>query len=147
MHLLKFIAECISMTSIASAAATAYCDNFHFHSSPFSSLISVPESHFKLNYRTDYDSMVHIKCSAFNVYPEPKLSLKYVKLLHSFSLSLFSYICVYCCILCSNSAVPKKFYFPFDAGSNDNPQHYLPSLLNPIKQKIKSPHTTLYLVP
>jgi hypothetical protein len=37
----------------------------------------VPESHFKLNYRTDYDSMVQIKCSAFNVYPEPKLSLKY----------------------------------------------------------------------
>jgi len=38
----------------------------------------VPESHFKLNYRTDYEGMVHIKCSAFNVYPEPKLSLKYV---------------------------------------------------------------------
>lgn len=37
----------------------------------------MPESHFKLNYRTDYDSMVQIKCSAFNVYPEPKLSLKY----------------------------------------------------------------------
>lgn len=37
----------------------------------------MPESHFKLNYRTDYDSMVHIKCSAFNVYPTPKLTLKY----------------------------------------------------------------------
>ncbi|CRK87984.1 CLUMA_CG001770, isoform A [Clunio marinus] len=37
--------------------------------------IIVPESHFKLNYRTDFDSMVQIKCSAFNVYPEPKLSL------------------------------------------------------------------------
>jgi hypothetical protein len=41
------------------------------------SLVAVPESHFKLNYRTDYESMVQIKCSAFNVYPEPKLSLKY----------------------------------------------------------------------
>lgn len=37
----------------------------------------MPESHFKLNYHTDFDSMVQIKCSAFNVYPEPKLSLKY----------------------------------------------------------------------
>ncbi|KAL7024415.1 hypothetical protein ACKWTF_013030 [Chironomus riparius] len=44
--------------------------------------IVVPESHFKLNYRTDYEGMVHIKCSAFNVYPEPKLSLNinYVEL-------------------------------------------------------------------
>lgn len=40
-------------------------------------LFSVPESHFKLNYRTDTEGIVHIKCSAFNVYPEPKLSLKY----------------------------------------------------------------------
>lgn len=37
----------------------------------------MPESHFKLKYTTDYESMVQIKCSAFNVYPEPKLSLKY----------------------------------------------------------------------
>lgn len=44
---------------------------------PFLSLVSVPESHFKLNYRTDHDGMVQIKCSAFNVYPEPKLTLKY----------------------------------------------------------------------
>ena len=52
----------------------------HFH--PFNDVIilnfPVPESHFKLNYRTDFDGMVHIKCSAFNVFPEPKLSLKYV---------------------------------------------------------------------
>lgn len=41
------------------------------------SCFSVPESHFKLNYRTDTEGTVHIKCSAFNVYPEPKLSLKY----------------------------------------------------------------------
>lgn len=44
----------------------------------FISLISVPESHFKLNFHTTYDYMVQIKCSAFNVYPEPKLTLKYV---------------------------------------------------------------------
>ncbi|KAG5669918.1 hypothetical protein PVAND_000208 [Polypedilum vanderplanki] len=37
--------------------------------------IIVPESHFKLTYRTDFEDMVHIKCSAFNVFPEPKLSL------------------------------------------------------------------------
>ncbi|CAO1426405.1 unnamed protein product [Diamesa serratosioi] len=37
--------------------------------------IIVPESHFKLNYRTDTGGTVHIKCSAFNVFPEPKLSL------------------------------------------------------------------------
>jgi hypothetical protein len=42
----------------------------------FLCFIAVPESNLKLNYRTDYDGYVHIKCSAFNVYPEPKLSLK-----------------------------------------------------------------------
>lgn len=52
--------------------------NHFLHPYPFSlSLFPVPESHFKLNYRTDHDGMVQIKCSAFNVYPEPKLTLKY----------------------------------------------------------------------
>lgn len=48
----------------------------------FTSDFPVPETHFKLTYRTDFDGMVHIKCSAFNVFPEPKLSLKYVELVH-----------------------------------------------------------------
>jgi hypothetical protein len=59
----------------------------------FSFLVhAVPESHFKLTYRTDYEDMVHIKCSAFNVYPEPKLSLKYVS----------------CCAVCLHAAAEKK---------------------------------------
>lgn len=37
--------------------------------------VTVPESDFQLQYRTDYDGIVNIMCNAFDISPEPELVL------------------------------------------------------------------------
>uniref|UniRef100_A0A336MDE6 CSON000023 protein n=1 Tax=Culicoides sonorensis TaxID=179676 RepID=A0A336MDE6_CULSO len=38
-------------------------------------IVIVPESDFHLQYRTDHEGIVHIRCNVYNISPEPRLSV------------------------------------------------------------------------